>query len=97
MIKMALRFGIQQVITNIGVSFEWTVLIIAILATMPFFAKDFKTGIIALMLSAAGLFVWFYELGYNYTLPLIIFFMSIIVMALSLYGVQSSSATGGFT
>ena len=88
---------IDTTIANVGMSGEWIALIITILGALIFFAKDFKLGMIVLLTTSAGLFIWFYEQQWNYVLPLVIFFMSLVIMALSLYAVNKSSATGGFT
>jgi hypothetical protein len=84
-------------IANVGISFEWIMLIITVLGAMIFFAKDFKIGMMILLVTTGGLFIWFYEAGLNYALPLIVFFMALVILALSLYAVNKSSATGGFT
>lgn len=88
---------VNAAVANVGVSFEWIMVIISTLASMIFFAKDFKLGIIILMVTMAGVFIWFYESNLNYTLPLSIFFMAFVILVLSLYAVNASSGTGGFT
>ena len=93
---MVLKYGIQLLIDNVGLSFEWIVILIGTLGSSVFMAKDFKLGIIVLLTSMAGVFVWFYERGFNYSLPLIIFLMSLVILVLSLFAVQSTSTTGGF-
>ena len=96
---MAIGFTgiIDILIGNIGVSFEWTVFLIFLIGSLIFFAKDFKLGLMLLMVTMGAIFVWFYETGNNYTIPLAVFFMCIVILALSLYAVQKSSTTGGFT
>lgn len=93
---MVFGFGIDTVLSNLGISFEWLIMLIIILANLTFFAKDFKLGMITLLGAMSGLFIWFYNSGYNYTLPLVVLFMSIIILALSLFAVQDTSTTGGF-
>lgn len=92
-----MNIGIELLLDNVGMSFEWVIMLILILGSMIFAAKDFKISLITLIVSMAGLFVWFYEKGYNYSMPLVVFFMGIVVLALSLYAVSSSSQTGGFS
>lgn len=94
---MTFQALIDAAIANVGLSFEWTILIIMILGALIFFAKDFKIGMIILLATSAGVFIWFYEKNLNYALPLTVFFMSLVILALSLYAVNKSSATGGFT
>jgi hypothetical protein len=93
---MVLQWGLQKVVDNVGLSFEWIVLLVTTLSTLPFFAKDFKLGIILLMVIQGGIFVWFYNAGMDYTYNLVVFFASLVILALSLFAVNSTSTTGGF-
>ena len=88
---------VTAVVDNVGVSFEWIILLIFIVANIIFFARDFKIGIITLMITMAGVFVWFYQANYNWVLPLSVFFISLVILSLTLFAVNKSSATGGFT
>jgi hypothetical protein len=88
--------GINLIQQNTGVSFEWYVLLIIILGSLIFMAKDFKLGLIILFTLSAAVFVWFYQMGYEWTMPLATFFISLILLALSLFAVSTTSTTGGF-
>lgn len=88
---------INTAVSNVGVSGEWIALLICVVGAMIFFAKDFKIGMLVLMATTGGLFVWFYERSLNWTLPLAVFLASVVILALSLYAVNKSSTTGGFT
>ena len=83
-------------IANIGLSWEWTVMLVFICASLIFFAKDFKVGMMILMATMGALFVWFYQKSWNWTLPLGVFFMALVILSLSLFAVNKNSATGGF-
>lgn len=87
---MSLLSGITTLTTNLGV--EWTSLIIIVfLAGMPiFFARDARVGLVVLLLLSSGLFVWFYTAGYDWTKPLWIAVIAIILLALTLIGHMSS-------
>lgn len=93
---VVLKFGVQQLVDNVGMGYEWIILLIAILAALIIAAKHFQISMIVLMVSMGAVFVWFYERGFNWTLPLVVFFMSLIVLALSLYAVDKTSTHGGF-
>ena len=93
---MTFQTILDMVVENVGVSLEWVIILIFCLGTIIFAAKDFKLFIIVLFTMTAGLFIWFYEVGLDYTLPLSIFFISLVVLVLSLFSVDKSSTTGGF-
>lgn len=93
---MTFQTMFDLVIENIGVGFEWLMILILCLGTIVFAAKDFKLFIITLFVISAGLFVWFYEEALDYRLPLAIFFISLVILTLSLTAVDKTSSTGGF-
>lgn len=87
--------GMDKVFANIGVSFEWTIVLIFLIGSMIFFAVDFKKGIVVSFLGSGGLFLWFYHSGYNYIPPVTLFFLYLIIMSLSLYTVEKTVSSGG--
>lgn len=87
----------SSVATNVGVSKEWIFLLIVMVGSIIFMAKDFKIGLLVLMVTTASLFVWFYEQNLNWVLPFVVFIACLVIMALSLFAVNKSSTTGGFT
>lgn len=91
-----LWWSFNLALSHIGMGFEWVLVFFAAIAALPFFAKDFKIGVISLLATYSGLFIWFYEKSFNWKLPLVMVFISIILLAISLFGVQSTSTTGGF-
>ena len=89
---MALPFGLDFLFENIGLSFEWTIILISLLGVVfTFFAKNFKLGMSILVIMSAGLFVWFYEQGFNWSIPLILMLIFIVILVLSLIAVNKSS------
>ena len=92
-----MNIGITNLISNVGVSFEWIIMIIAVVAILPFAARSFQLAIIILVTEMAGLYIWFKIGGLNYSLPLILFFMAIVILALSSIPTSNTSTTGGFT
>jgi|WetSurMetagenome_2_1015567.scaffolds.fasta_scaffold668126_2 hypothetical protein len=87
--------GILLIAQNLGVSFENLVIIIMILASTLFFARNFKVGTVMLFLSSGCVFMWFQAAGYQVGVVLTIFFLSLIFMVMSLYAVGKEQE-GGF-
>lgn len=83
-----------DVANNIAMTFENVLLLVFSLGCLIFMAKDFKIGIMALMLSSGGLFAWFYQADLNWTPPLVIFFMSVVILALTLVFVDQTTQRG---
>lgn len=90
-----MNIGFSEIASNIGVSFETTILLFVLFGSIIFFAKDFKLGILMLFLISGGVFMWFYAAGLNWQNAAIVFFMSLIVMSFTFYAVAKSSGTPG--
>lgn len=75
---------------NVGMSFELIITLIMLFGGAPFYAKDFKLGMLIHLLSFGLEFMWFYEAGLNYGIPLTLFFMFLVITSLSLYAVTKS-------
>ena len=92
-----MAWGLEQLVTNVGVSSKEGIIcfIVAVASIIPC-AKSFQIGMVLLMATMGAVFVWFYNFNLNWVMPLIIFFMALIVMALSLMAVHKNSTTGGF-
>lgn len=84
-----------QVTNNVGISLEATIIIIFLLGGFIFYAKSFQIGIIIQFVGSGALFMMFYALGLNYTYPIVIFFMSLVVLSLSLLASGKTAQTGG--
>lgn len=87
--------GLEKVFANLGMSFETVILVITLIGMLPFYAKDFKIGVIIQFVFTGGLIMLFYQYGYNYTPVMYVFFMTLIVMTLSLYATNKVADKGG--
>jgi len=85
-----MNIGIENLIENIGMPFEWTLLFIVIVAGIVFYANDPRIGIILHMLGTGALSLWFYNAGYDFVPSLVVFFMFIVILAFTLYSVARS-------
>lgn len=88
---MSLMPGLDIVVANLNVSFETLMLVLFGLGGLIFYAKDVKLGLVLHMLIYGGLFMWFYTAGYEWAYPLILFFIFMVLLALSLYAVHKAS------
>jgi hypothetical protein len=91
-----MNLGLSTLAANLGVSFESIILIIFLAGSLIFFAKDVRLGLVLLFFGSAGIFAWFYVAGYNYVPILVIMFMSLILLAFTLYS-KSTNPYGGVT
>ena len=66
------------------------------MASLIIAAKSFQIAMIVLMTTMMGIFVWFYEVGLDWALPLVVFFFALIILALTLYSTDLTSLTGGY-
>ena len=87
--------GINLIAENLGVAFELIITLITNLGLLVFFTRDFKIGMVLMFILNGGLFMWFYAAGYNYLAPVVLFFMALIIMALTLYPVSKKVGSGG--
>lgn len=94
---MALNIGITNLANNLNVDFSVLILLIVILGSLIFFAKGFKIGSIMLLVSSVCCFMLSYGLELNYVPAIALTFISIVLMAFSLYGQNNVLDTGGLT
>lgn len=94
---MSLNIGFQKIAENVAVSFENTILIIVVFGSVIFFAKDFKLGLVFLMLGTSGLFMWFYAAGLNWMPSLVLFFIVLVVLSFTFYSIARGSQEGTLT
>lgn len=80
--------------TNTGILFEHWILIIILVGSLIFAAKDFKLSLVVLFFLSGSVFVWFYQQGYLWTPVLIVFFMNLIILSFTLYAVSKSVEKG---
>lgn len=84
-----------MVANNIGVSFETALLFVFLLGGGIFYAKSFQIGIIMHFVGSGLLFMLFYALSLNWIAPLVIFFISLVILSFSLYATSKVSQAGG--
>jgi len=84
-----------SIATNLGVSMDYIILIIAVFGSLIFYAKDFKIGLIMTFLFSGLSFMLSYAVGGNWMPSAVVFFMSLAAMSLSLYAVSKAQAQGG--
>jgi hypothetical protein len=89
------NLGIDQIMANNGLGFEWTILLIIIFGSIIFFAKDFRIGILMLFVTTGLSFMLFYHWGLNYVPAIVLCFMSLVVMAFSFYAIGKSEGVAG--
>lgn len=92
-----MNIGIVDAASNVGVSFENTILFVVLVGSLVFYARDVKLGLIASMLLSGLCFMWFYAADYNYVPSIIMFFIFFILLSLSLYSVSVSGQEGGIS
>lgn len=93
-----MNLGIENLVANIGMSFENTIFLVVMVAGLIFYAKDYKLGLVMHFLFSGLLFMWFYEAGYNYVFPVVTFFMFLIALSFTLYSIAKTTKSpgGGF-
>lgn len=87
--------GLDNIASNIGVSFENTFLFVVLIGSLIFYAKDFKLGLMMSWLFSGLCWLWFYVAGWNYVPSLVMFFIFLILLSLSLYSVNVVGQNGG--
>ncbi|WP_456477601.1 hypothetical protein [Geoglobus ahangari] len=70
---------------NLNIALEDLILLCTVLGSFVFSVKDFRIGIIALVILTAGETIMFYNAGVDYVKSLLVFFGSLVALALSLY------------
>lgn len=86
--------GISLIETNTGLMFEHWLLLIVIVGSAIFAAKDFKLSLVVGMFLTGGLFIFFYENGYFWAPTLVVFFMQLILLSFTLYAVSKQQEAG---
>lgn len=90
-----MNIAFTNIAANVGVSFENIILLIFIFGSCIFYAKDFKLGLVIQFLGAGLLFMWFKHAGFNYVPSLVIFFITLVLLALSIIFVAKTGEAGG--
>jgi hypothetical protein len=81
--------------SNLGVTFQFIIILVFSVGSFIFIAKDFTIGMMVFLLTHASIFIWFYEAGFNYYVPLTLFFMGLVILSLNLYSHLKQSNIGG--
>ena len=95
--KMGMLSILQNTVANnIGVSLETAILLVFLMGGFIFYAKSFQIGIIMHFVGSGLIFMLFYALSLNWVAPLVIFFISLVILSFSLYATSKVSQAGGF-
>lgn len=78
---------------NVGFGLTDLILLLTIFGSIILFAKDFKIGLISLVMLLSIEFIMFATLGLEVYKTIVLLFVSLVLLALSLY--TSSTKTGG--
>lgn len=89
-----MNIGLTKIGANLNMPIEQIVLIIVVLGGMLFFAKDFKLGVIMELILTSLVFMGTYALGLNYAPSLIVFFMWLVILSLTFYAMEKTTARG---
>jgi hypothetical protein len=91
---MALNLGFQKIAEFTTISFETTILLILFFAGIIFYAKSVRLGLMLHMVAFACAFMMFYALHLAYGYALVAFFVTLVVMAFSLFMGGDKSTAG---
>lgn len=69
---------------NLGMGFEDLILFGTIISSIVLGIKDMRIALVCAAILLAGEFIIFYENGMNYFKPLIMFFIALVMLAISL-------------
>jgi len=92
---MALKFGLQFLIDNVGISFEWLVILIFTVASLIPAAKSFQIALIILMTSMFAVFVWFYNISLDWSKPLAVAMIALVMLTLTMFASRKTAARRG--
>jgi len=79
-----MNLGMANLLEHLGIGFETLIIIVLVLGGLIFFARDFVTGVVALMIMSGATFVWFYSVDLIWALPLALFIISLILLSFTL-------------
>ena len=78
---------------QLGMNFENVILIVLVIGSLVFFAKDFRLGALILFILSGAVSMWFYNAGMDYVNPLIVMFLDLIVLCFTLFA-QNNNPQG---
>jgi hypothetical protein len=79
----------------VGVSVEMVFIIALFVPCLLFYAADFKVGIISTFIILGGLFMYFYQFGFQTDRVIILMLMTVVILAFTLYFVSAKSQRQG--
>lgn len=85
--------GIDLISKNL-MSIENIILLVVLLGSIIFYAKDFKLGLLLDFVFSALCFVWFYIAGLNYVYALVCTCIFLVLLSFSLYFVRQTANRG---
>lgn len=85
----------HMVAQNSGTTFEVAVCIIALCGGIIWYAKGFQIGNLINFFIFGSIFIWFYNTSLEWAIPLILFLLFFVLMALSLYPINQVQQQGG--
>jgi len=88
--------AIDALLSNINMGFEWTVMIVFLVAGLVFMAKNVIIGMILYFIGSASISMWFYHAGYAYGIPLTLMFMCIVILSFLIYLNGKAARNVGF-
>jgi len=88
--------GIDLISANIAMTLENWVLLLVVLGGVIFYASDTKLGILLHMLTTGTLFIVFYNTNLNFVPSLTVFFVFLVLLALTLLPVAKANERGAF-
>ena len=84
----------QFIADNVAMQFSNVVLLMFNIGLLMFFARGFKEGSIVMLL-VNGLFtIWFFKEGWAWQYPMILMFVSIVMMCFSLFFIGQAADRG---
>lgn len=90
---MSLAATLDLFFGNLGMAYEPLILFIIVLMALIFSVQSHKIGLISLFIMSLTAFIYFALNNLNFVLALILMFVSIILMAFSIYTTRQQ---GGF-
>jgi len=84
---------VTGLVAGLGFTFPDLILLMTFLASLILFTRDLKTGLLMLFMFFAIEFIAFTMLGFDTTKVIIALFITLLVLALSLYSNSTQSIT----
>ena len=86
---------IAYIANAIGVSVEMVFIITLFVPCLLFFSADFKLGLISSIIVLSGMFIWFYQFGFQTDRVIIMLLLLIVMLAFTLYFISAKAQRSG--